>query len=188
MCVCVCVCVCAIVSSMAGRAQFDCKEKVLAWARDRFMNGLSDRQWKSKFTKYLLDTHSCKFPLQSASNEDGPTMEEFCRVFTIFFSRGTSQASRPVLAEKLCAMIETSLKRQPRLEPSASIVGAESIPQPLLDNVLHDGRDSGQQARQRKPMQSPPRKRLRLDRGVLSPDRSQPRSSKDAPMESQASA
>jgi len=134
---------------MVGRAQFDCKEKLLAWARDRFMNGLSDRKWKSKFTKYLLDTQSCKFRLQSASNEDGPTMEEFCRVFDISFPRGASQESRPVLAGKLCAMIEASLKRQPRLEPSASIVGAESIPQPVLDNVLHDGRDSGQQARQR---------------------------------------
>ena len=161
---------------MVGRAQFDCKEKLLAWARDRFMNGLSDRKWKSKFTKYLLDTQSCKFRLQNASNEDGPTMEEFCRVFDISFPRGASQESRPVLAGKLCAMIEASLKRQPRLEPSASIVGAESIPQPLLDNVLHDGRDSGQQARQRKRMQSPPPKRLRADPVDLSPERSQPSS------------
>ena len=134
---------------MGGRTQFDCKEKILAWARDRFMNGLFDRKWKSKFRKYLLDSRSCKFRLQSASDEDGPTVEEFCREFRISFSRGTSQASRPVLAEKFCAMLEASLSMQSRLEPSVSIIGAESVSQPLLDNVLHDGRDGGQQARQR---------------------------------------
>ena len=95
---CVCVCVCAIVSSMAtkwlaGRAQFDCKEKILAWAKDRFMTGLSDRKWKSKCTKYLLDTHSCKFLLKNANNVNGQAMEELCRVFNI--SLEGDRASEP---------------------------------------------------------------------------------------------
>ena len=89
---------------------------------------------------------------------------------------------------RIFVRIETLLESEPRFDSSVSVIGAESNPRPLLDNVLHDGRDGGQQARQRKPMQSPPRKRLRADLDDISPDRSQPTSWKDALMESQASA
>ena len=82
-----------------ARAQFDGEEKVLAWARDRFMIGLSDRKWKSKLRQYLLDADVCKYRLQRKSNVDGPTMEEFCFLFKISFPRDSPQ-NRPSIGRK----------------------------------------------------------------------------------------
>ena len=84
-------------------AKFDCNEKVLVWARDRFMKGLSDRKWKSKLRKYLLDADVCKYRLKNAGNVDGLTMEEFCRVFKIsFFERQPAEEPTYPCGKILC--------------------------------------------------------------------------------------